>query len=218
MSRKNIILLSITGVIAAALIIGGFAFKYYSSFHKVTIEVQRDDLTVNVYQAQPGVDEHDASSGIKQGTVKGSSELTLQQGDYYILPQGKKYDPTEIPFSVNDKDITVKANPGYSLEYLAAELVKELPAIKTAITAKYPIATSNFQLNDGKLYEDGTWYGTTLVQYAGAGQNGDVYRTVLHKVNGTWQFAATPELVLSAPLHKDIPQSILTDLNGQSGY
>lgn len=218
MSRKNIILLSITGVIAAALIIGGFAFRYYSSFHKVTIDVQKGDLTVDVYQAQPGVDEHDASSGIKQGTVKGSGELNLQQGDYYILPQGKKYDPTEIPFSVNDKDITVKVSPGYSLEYLAAELTKELPAIKAAITAKYPIATSNFRLNDGKLYEDGTWYGTTLTQYAQPGQNGDVYRTVLHKVNGSWQFAAAPELVLSTPLHKDIPESILSDLNSQSGY
>ena len=218
MSRKNIILLSITGVIAAALIIGGFAFKYYGSFHKVTIDVQKDDLTVDVYQAQPGVDEHDATSGIKQGSVKGRGELNLQQGDYYILPQGKKYDPTEIPFSVNDKDVTIKVNPGYSLEYLAAELVKELPAIKATITAKYPMATSNFQLNDGKLYQDGTWYGTTLAQYAQPGQNGDVYRTVLHKVNGTWQFAAAPELVLSAPLHKDIPESILSDLNSQSGY
>jgi len=218
MSKKTTIIVIITGIIAVALIVGGFGLKYLASFHTVTIKVERDDLTVDVYQAQPGVDEHDASSGIKQGTVKGSGEFSLQQGDYYILPQGKKYDPTETPFTVKDKDLTVKVNPGYSDEYLAAQLTKELPAINSVITTKYPMATSNFKLNSGKLYNDGSWYGTTLVQYAGAGENGDVYRTVLHKVNGAWQFAATPELVISAPLHKDIPQNILSDLNSQSGY
>jgi hypothetical protein len=218
MSRKNIILFIITGIIAVALIAGGFAYKYYASFHKVTISVQRSDLTVDIYQAKAGVDEHDASSGIKQGTVKGTGTLSLQQGDYYILPTGTKYDTSDISFTVKDKDLTVKVNPGYSEEYLASQLTKELPAINAVITAKYPSATSNFKLNSGKLYGDGTWYGTTLVQYAEAGENGDVYRTVLHKVNGTWQFAATPELVISSLLHKDIPISILSDLNGQSGY
>jgi hypothetical protein len=119
---------------------------------------------------------------------------------------------------VENKDMSVTVNPGFSEEYLTSLLKEELPDIKAIITAKYPAATTNFMLGDGKLYGDGTWYGTTLVQNADAGNNGDVYRTVLRKVNNVWQFVATPELVLSAPYHKDIPVSILTDLNGQSGY
>ncbi|HTJ73328.1 MAG TPA: hypothetical protein VL481_01925 [Verrucomicrobiae bacterium] len=218
MSRKNIIILVILGIAAAALLAGGFAYKYYASFHKVTVTVQANDLSVDVYQQKPGVDEQDASSGVKQGTVKGTAELSLQAGTYFALPQGNKYDSSAVSFIVEDKDMTVTINPGFSEEYLGTLLQQELSSIKSVIIAKYPQATTNFTLNDGKLYKDGTWYGTTLIQNAEAGNNGDVYRTILHKVNGTWQFAATPEIILTAPTHKDIPQDILTDLNGQSGY
>jgi hypothetical protein len=218
MSRKNTILFIVAGIIAIALIAGGFAYKYYMSFHTVTINVQANDLTVDVYKQQDGVDEQDAGSGVKQGAVKGTGTLSLQAGNYFILPEGGKYDTTAISFAVADKNMSVEVNPNFSEEYLASLLKQELPAIQAVITAKYPIATSNFALNDGKLYGDGTWYGTTLVQHADVGNNGDVYRTVLHKVNNVWQFAATPELILGAPYHKDIPISILTDLNGQSGY
>ena len=218
MSRKNIILFIVLGIIAIALIAGGLAYKYYASFHNVTINVQASDLTVDIYQQKPGVDEQDASSGIKQGTAKGTSVLSLQAGTYFALPQGNKYDSSAVSFIVKDKNMAVAINPGFSEEYLISLLQQELPTIKAVITAKYPAATTNFTLNDGKLYEDGSWYGTTLVQNADAGNNGDVYRTVLHKVNGVWQFAAAPEIVLSAPTHKEIPEDILTDLNGQSGY
>jgi hypothetical protein len=218
MSRKNIIILIILSILTIALIAGGFAYKYYMSFHKVTVTVQASDLTVDAYQQKPGVDEQDASSGIKQDTVKGTKILSLQAGTYFALPQGNKYDTSAVSFIVKDSNMSVTINPGFSEEYLSSLLKQELPAIKTVITTKYPAATTNFTLNDGKLYKDGTWYGTTLVQNAEAGNNGDVYRTVLHKINGVWQFAATPEIVLTAPTHKDIPQDILSDLNGQSGY
>jgi hypothetical protein len=218
MSRKNIIILVILGIIAAALIAGGFAYKYYASFHKITVTVPAADLTVDIYQQKPGVDEQDASSGIKQGTVKGTAELSLQAGTYFALPEGNKYDTSAVSFVVEDKDISVTIKPGFSVEYLTDLLKQELPSLKSVIVAKYPQATTNFSLNEGKLYQDGTWYGTTLIQNAEAGNNGDVYRTVLHKVNGVWEFAATPEIILTAPTHKDIPKDILTDLNGQSGY
>lgn len=218
MSRKNIITLIILGILTIALIAGGFAYKYYASLHKVTVNVQASDLTVDVYQQKPGVDEQDASSGIKQGTIKGTAVLSLQAGTYFALPQGTKYDSSPVSFIVKDKDITTTINPGFSEEYLTSLLQQELPAIKAVITAKYPEATTNFTLNDGTLYKDGTWYGTTLIQNAEAGNNGDVYRTILHKVNGAWQLEATPELILTAPTHKDIPEDILTDLNNQTGY
>ena len=218
MSRKNTILFIIVGIIAIALIAGGFVYKYYASLHTITIKVQASDLNVDVYKQKAGVDEQDAESGEKQGTVKGTKTMSLQAGTYFMLPQGSKYDVSPISFIVEDKDMTVTANPGFSEEYLTSLLKQELPAIKAVIVAKYPIATTNFKLNDGKLYDDGTWYGTTLVQNANVGNNGDVYRTVLRKVNGIWQFAAAPELILGAPTHKDIPKSILTDLNNQTGY
>jgi hypothetical protein len=219
MSRKNTILFIIVGIIAIALIAGGFAYKYFTSFHKVTIDVKNAEITADVYQPEKGINPEDGTPhDTKIATVKGTKDLSLQAGNYYVVPQGEKFDRSQITFQVGDKDISVTINPGFSSTYLTSLLKQELPTIKSVIVAKYPIAATNFTLNDGKLYRDGSWYGTTLVQHADAGNNGDVYRTVLHKVNGSWQIVAMPELILTIPTHKDIPKDILADLNIQSGY
>ena len=219
MNRRTIILLSISGIIAIALIVGGFLLQYYASFHKVTIVVKKSDITADIYQPAPGVSAEDGTPSDKKITsVTGTQTITLQDGDYYAKPQGDKYDNSDVTFSVKGKDVSVVVDPGFSSTYLSSLLQQELSNIKSVIIAKYPFVSTSYTLNDGKLYEDGTWYGTTLVQNATAGNNGDVYRTVLHKVNNTWQFAAIPELILSTPNHTDIPADILKDLNAQSGY
>lgn len=219
MNRRTITLLIVTGIIAIGLIVGGLLLQYYGSFHKVTITVKKADLTVDVYQPAPGTSPEDGTpSDTKVGTAKGTQVLTLRAGEYYVKPQGDKYSDTAVPFTVKDKDISVTVDPGFSSTYLSSLLQQELSTIKSVLLAKYPFISTGYKLNDGKLYEDGTWYGTTLVQNAEAGNNGDVYRTVMHKVNGTWQFAATPSLIISIPEHKDIPKDIITDLNSQSGY
>jgi len=217
MNRKYTIRLIIIGIIIIALIGAGFAYKYFSSFHKVTLTVQQSGLSADIYQRNPNSDESDSDT--KVGTVKGTQILSLQPAKYYAVPTDAKYDNSQISFTVADKDMSVSVNPGFSSNYLASVLATELPNITTVINAKYAAILSGYTINSGKLYLDGTWYGTTITQKSpGPGQLGDVYRTVLHKVNGTWQFAATPALILTAPDHKDIPNDILVDLNKQSGY
>jgi hypothetical protein len=219
MNKRTITLLVITGIIALALIVGGMLLQYYASFHKVTITVKKAEITADVYQPEPGVSPEDGTPTDKKiATVKGAQVITLQAGDYYIKPQGDKYDSKAIAFTVKDKDLSVTVDPGFSSTYLSSLLQQELSTIKSVILARYPFISTGYKLNDGKLYEDGTWYGTTLVQNAEAGNNGDVYRMVLHKVNGTWQFAATPSIIISIPEHADIPADLLKDLNAQSGY
>ncbi|HEY5695644.1 MAG TPA: hypothetical protein VIQ80_02310 [Candidatus Saccharimonadales bacterium] len=218
MNRRTITLLIITGIVAIALIIGGVLFQYYASFHKVTIEIKRPELTVDIYRANPNAEEMDATSGTKITTTSETKTLSLQADKYYVLPQGDKYDNSAIPFTIKDKDATISVNPGFSNTYLTSLLQQELSTVKSVMLTKYPFITTGFKLNDGKLYEDGTWYGTTLIQNADPGSNGDVYRTVLHKVNGTWQFVATPAIIISTLDHKDIPETVLNDLNRQSGY
>ena len=218
MNRRNITWFIISCVIAIALIAAGFAFKYYSAFKKVTIVVSQQDLTGEIYERDPNTDQ--SNNDTKMGSVrKGSQTFSLQPGKYYVIPDGNKYDQSPIYFTVDTKDISVTVNPGLSSSYLATILNQNIAAIRTVITSKYASIIGNFTLNQGKLYLDGSWYGTTLVQASpGPGQLGDVYRTVLQKVNGTWQFAAPPALVLTTPDYSTIPASILTDLNSQSGY
>lgn len=217
MNKRNITIFIIAGIVTAALIAAGLAYKYYSSFQKVTIITKQQDLTADVYERNPNSDS--SNSDTKVGTVHGTKVFSLQPGKYYAIPEGTTYDTSQISFTVDTKDITVTLNPGFSQNYLAAKLAEELPAIQAVITSKYAPILSDYTINKGKLYLDGTWYGTTLVQNSPApGELGDTYRTVLHKVNGTWQIAAIPELVISAPEHTDIPFSVLSDLNAQSGY
>jgi hypothetical protein len=69
-------------------------------------------------------------------------------------------------------------------------------------------------IGDGDIYDDGTWYGTTLTQKpASASEQGDVYHTVLKKENGTWVIKAKPALILNAKEYPDIPFKILTIVN-----
>jgi hypothetical protein len=217
MNKRYTTISIITGLIVTALIAGGFAYQYYNSFKKVSIVIQKQDITADVYMRNPNND--DSGDDTKVGTVKSAQVLSLQPAKYYAVPEGDKYDNSQISFTVSDKNITIVVNPGFSSTYLTSQLTQELSAIKSVITTKYPTIINGYTINTGKLYLDGSWYGTTLVQQSpGAGQSGDVYRTVLHKVNGTWQFIATPELVLTAPSHSSVPESILSDLNSQTGY
>ncbi len=217
MNRRIITLLITTSIVIIALVAGGFAIKYYLSFKKVTVTTQQSDLTADIYQRNPNSDGPDADT--KVGTVHGTKVFSLQPGKYYAIAEGTKYDQSQTGFTIDTKDIAVTVAPGYSDSYLTGLLKQDAAAIKAVITTRYASIIGNYTVNPGKLYLDGTWYGTTIVGNSpGAGQQGDTYRTVLHKVNGTWTIAAAPEIILTIPDHKDIPTSILTDLNTQSGY
>lgn len=217
MNRKYITRLIIIGIIVLGLIGAGFAYQYFSSFRKVTFTVKQSGLSADIYQRNPNSEESDSDT--KMGTIKDGEVLSLRPAKYYAVPTDTKYDNAQISFTVADKDTSVTVNPGFSSNYLASILAAELPAINSVINTKYASVLTGFTVNSGKLYLDGSWYGTTITQKSpGPGQLGDVYRTVLHKVNGTWQVAAAPALVLTAPDHTDIPNDILVDLNKQSGY
>jgi hypothetical protein len=206
-------------IVTIALLVGVvYGISYYLSFKKVTVTVERANISADIYPDSAVAEDHSVDKNAKITTVTTSTTLSLKAGTYYVIPTTKDIDSTPTSFTIEDKDISVSINPGYSKEYLASLLPKELSTIKTVLTTKYP-QLSGYTVNDGALYQDGDWYGTTIILPApGPGASGDVYRTVLHKVNNAWQIAATPQLVLTAIEHKDIPFAVLSDLNQQTGY
>ena len=218
MNRRNIIIFIISGIVIIALIASGFAIKYYTAFKKVTVTTVQQDLTADVYQRNPNSDGPDGDT--KVGTVHGTKVFSLQPGKYYAIAEGTKYDKSQqISFTVDSKDFSVTVNPSFSDDYLVELFKQQIATIRNLIATKYASIIGNYTINPGKLYLDGTWYGTTLVgKSPSPGELGDTYRIVLHKVNNTWTIAAAPAIVLSAPDYKDIPFTILSDLNTQSGY
>lgn len=211
MNRKYLIFIIAFIVIAIA---AGAIYSYVSSFRKVAITLERPDMSAELFKRDPNSDE--SNNDTKEATLSSSQTLSLQPGKYYLIPKGDKLDQSQISFTVGDKDTTISVNPGYSQDYLNSLLDKELPTIRAVLTTKYPAITS-YSIQRGKLYEDGTWYGTLLVEKVAPQDVGDTYRVVLHKVKDTWQVAAAPQLVLTTPDNKDVPEAVLRDLNKQTG-
>ena len=216
MNRKNTITITIIAVALIVLIIAGFIFNDIRNSHKATINIQKSGITAEVFMRNPNFDESDHDT--KVDTLTSPATISLKPGKYYVIPKGKDLDDSQISFEITNKDVSVSVNPGYSAAYLQAKTAAEVAAANTVITTAYPVAKTGFSINSGKLYLDGTWYGATLVQKSQEKNNGDVYRLVLHKVDGKWQVAATPKLVLTLSENKDIPDTILRDLNRETGY
>lgn len=212
---KKLILYSLAALIL--IIVAYIGITYYMSFHSVTIHLQGLDKSADVYREILGKDGRPEGSGIKVASLQQSKTISLQAGNYYVTPTTINIDQTNISFVVTNSNVSVTVNPGYSSTYLTSILPAKLPAINAFLTATYP-QLSDFTVNPGSLYLDGTWYGTTLVQNAEPGNNGDVYRLVLHYANNKWSVAAMPQLVLTAVANKNVPFSILHELNMQTGY
>ena len=216
MNKKYLILPIVAIVIVVAAIVGIVLFNYYQSFHKVTVNIKDTGLTVTVFKRD--LTSEDSNNDKNVGDATGSQVLSLQDGKYYAVAKGNDYDTSQISFEVSGKDTSVNVSPNYSSAKLSAMLTSELPTINSVVSAKYDLESLGFTLDSGKLYENGDWYGATLVQKTGEHVNGDVYRIVLHKQNGTWNVATTPQLILTIPDNPSIPEDILTDLNNQTGY
>lgn len=204
MSKKQITLI----VLALVVAIVGFGVTFYmQSFKTIHFDFKKDDLSAIIYTGTIQDDK-------KIATLNQDGNLSLRAGTYYVVPQSDKYDTSSFSFTVDSSDITVDINPDYSQNYKKQVLKNELTAINKAISDAYPKAISQFVINEGYIYQDATYYGTTLTQKtAYASDQGDVYRTVLKKENGTWIIKAKPALVLSAKDYPDIPFEILSDIN-----
>jgi hypothetical protein len=150
---------------------------------------------------------------IKTITTSGTS-VKLHKGDYTLFYTGAKdYESKykEIQIKYNGQTATI--DPGYSKEKLAQIIEEEGPAIFSTLSSKYP-NINLYSVQNGKLYRNGEWYGTTL-KYQGVDQyNSDTLRVVLHKENGAWVLKSVPpDIILSKFNHPDVPQDILSDVN-----
>jgi len=198
-------------IIAGILIIGGIlalqGVLYLASLHKVTINLIRPGLTVEV-------DNVDNNQTKKVAEVKNTTQLSLPKGNYAAIATGANVSSVPTAFIVTDHDISVDINPNLSDAYLAELLKTEQPAINAAIVAAYPQVPAGFKLKTGKLYREGNWYSTTLLQNPPHPKsNGDLYRIVVHKEDGQWKTATAPKIVLSSKDYPDVPDDIIRSAN-----
>ncbi|USN96577.1 MAG: hypothetical protein H6797_00020 [Candidatus Nomurabacteria bacterium] len=97
---------------------------------------------------------------------------------------------------------------------LTKQLQTERSTIIGVLTSAYPKISSDYTIADGKLYNKGEWYGTTLTYHGKDTLSRDTLRVLMQKKQGLWILRTTPpRLLLSTVEFPDVPKSILTAIN-----
>jgi len=145
--------------------------------------------------------------------TKSGKSVKLPKGQYTAYYEGKAgYESRFMVFDLrHSRSLTIR--PSYSEARLDSILNSEQVEIDSVLYANYPKANL-YKMNKGKLYRNGTWYGTTLT-YIGSDQyNSDTLRVIFHKESGNWVIKTNPpDIVFNAFDYPDIPKDILTDVN-----
>lgn len=209
---KKFIIISIIVILLAGATIA--ALVYFNSFQKVSIVLGEGVTSAHLHKVDPEKGHSHEIVGDDLQELTASGELSLQNGSYFIIPEGDKISKEEIGFTVNGSPLTVEVKPGYSEEYLSSVLKTEEPTITTAITERFPAEAQNYTVTKGTLYEKADWYGALLVRKVSDPRDQrDYYRIVLHKQNDVWQVVNTPQLVLTSAEFKDVPVDVLRAIN-----
>ncbi len=210
---KKLIILAVTIIVIASAAIA--AYLYYASFHKVSIVFGTDVTGATLYKAtEEHSQEGEGNHGEELQKFTTNSETSLQDGEYFVIPDGEKVAKDEIHFTVEGKDTTVELRPGFSSEYLKKVLLAEEVKTTAALNAKFPTVMKDYTIAKGALYEQGDWYGALLVRkVSDLSDQRDVYRTILHKENGVWKVVHQPEIVLTSAVFKDAPIEMLRTVN-----
>jgi hypothetical protein len=198
---KKRIIISIGIILAvAATVIGA---NYLLSFRTIGFSIEAG-TSIAVYSSEDKL--------IKELPTRGN--LSLREGEYYLIPSGENIASDKIAFTVGDSDSSIEVTPPYNRAYLDTLLQTELPKIGSAVAAKYPTLISGYELQSGKLYERGEWYGGLLKpKVSDIRDQRDPYRIVLHKVDDRWEVVRRPEYILSSSRFDQVPIAILRDVN-----
>lgn len=203
--NKKIIALVAVAVVVIVAIIGGVG--YMLSLQKVTITYEPKHGKVQLVGerlAQP----IDVTSG---------QEMTLPKGTYQIKISGDQARHELRTLVVQDAPITQTVPislPDKKLEELRAQ---DFSAIQQVVLERYPTLLSLYTFNDGKLYDRGQWYATTLTYKGSDTENRDTLRLVAEKQAGQWKLITTSIRPLVSRLtYPSIPRPVLDDINRQA--
>ncbi|MDO8336608.1 MAG: hypothetical protein Q7T74_07610 [Candidatus Saccharibacteria bacterium] len=145
---------------------------------------------------------------------KSGEKITLMKGSYLLKYTGiDGYASDYENINLNEKPVFISLDPDYSNSRLSSILEDNFEDIKIILNAKYK-NMSDYNIQKGKLYKKGQWYGTTL-QYSGNDVfNYDTLRLVMEKKGDTWRLVTSPpNIILSSKDYPNIPVDVLRDVN-----
>lgn len=117
---------------------------------------------------------------------------------------------------IDNKDKYVADTPAQTpatvSETSPSQYLEDLHAI---IQQEYKDKMYGYQIAEGKLLEDGSWYITTIYEPQKSQWDlaTDTYRIILHQDSNQWQIVAKPSLIFSYTDYPDIPREIIFSAN-----
>lgn len=210
LTKRRLVLVLIIGLVAAA---GVIAIDYYTARVSVPIEFENiQEVTIS----EPA-GEH-ANSQVKQISVTASgSKIRLKKGEQYLVSYAgnEGYANGEEILIVKNSGSAVKISPSFSDKKLTSILDSQLGSIHEVLKKNYANMTL-YEIQRGKLYQFGDWYGTTLKYIGPDPFNADTLRVVLKKDSNTWTVVTDPpNISLSKFDYPDIPEEVLRDINNR---
>jgi hypothetical protein len=146
-------------------------------------------------------------------------QIRLKKGTYLLQYDAKdNYKDYFITINLSEKRQTVSLSPDYSDDYLNKLLRGETANLKKVILEKYPKIKQLYNIQPGRLYKKGDWYGTVLT-YKGDSTGANLFKTdslkiILEKQNGQWVVKTNPpNILLSKYDYPGIPEEILRSVN-----
>lgn len=219
--RNRLLALVVIFIVLGA---GLFSFLEATSKRNLTITIPEglQGYSVGIYRAGKGAQAAapesfiDTKNLIKEITA--TTTISLKQGSYVVAnKKNNDYEQQAETVTLDKKpaEITMKAT--YSNNKLADLLTANRSAVQQAVTTAIPLA-KNYKFGAEKLFQNGDWYGATLIPNLSIEQERvtyvDKYHVIAHKESGTWKvLTPVPSLILSQVAYPDIPFDVLSETN-----
>lgn len=202
------------------VVVGVFAFTtYQNTFQKLTITYAAGipSIETNLYRF-----DHDSDATTTKGDfiqkITATSTLRLKKGGYKLVFNGTNdLEKFETVTSVTKDPATITVNPDFSDAKKAGILSSAQPLIEKLITTQYPLTSQLYTFEKGTLYNQASWFGTTLTpKDSNPSQSADVLRVVAKKAGNGWELVTKPpQIIISGVVYPDIPKDIVRDLNNR---
>ena len=198
------------GLLFGLLAIAIFVAQYFLSLRVVTVNFQNVSR-VDIYKTKK------LDSGKDQDPYKtiltSGEEIKIPKGDYTAYYQANKgYESKYQEFSFDD-DYILDIKPNYSEDKLNEILNQQINNLNRTIESYSSNISSQYTIQKGQLFDNGNWYGTTLVYKGDDYFNNDTLRVVLKKNGNTWVVAGKPSIYFNKFDYANIPKNILSEVN-----
>lgn len=219
--KRRLMTLLVVVFMCLMLAVGYYIFIHRYQTLRVDVVNARSGYKLSLYESSNNDEVNPEVFEQKQNLVKefiSTDSFKLKKGNYVLVGSGKDFVKSVISIKLANNEVRETVRVKLSDEKLQQVLKEEFPSIVLAVQKSFPGVSSKYGVGEGRLFENGEWFGTTLSPIMSDEMRRltyvDIYRLVAHKQNGKWDIVTKPpELVLSRAKYSGVPFDVLSETN-----